>query len=238
MVSGVSSAFGQAAALPSCVSPSIPILFFGDLHAYFSSRVRVLTVGLNPSLHEFPADSPFRRFPLAEGISLSEPDPYIDTLSAYFRTDPYRSWFSAFEPLLNGLEASYYEGKPSTALHTDICSPAATDPTWSGLGWDEQKALEKDGGPLWHDLLEVLRPQIVTLSVASHYLSRIRFKVLSGWEVVHVFENTKAGAPRKQPLKVSAQWCEISGESHFLSSFLPRRRRLVGWAACRSEKQE
>ena len=153
VVSGVSSAFGQAAALPSCVSPSIPILFFGDLHAYFSSRVRVLTVGLNPSLHEFPADSPFRRFPLAEGISVSEPDPYIDALSAYFRTDPYRSWFSAFEPLLNGLEASYYEGKPSTALHTDICSPAATDPTWSGLGWDEQKALEKEGGPLWHDLL-------------------------------------------------------------------------------------
>ena len=65
VVSGVSSAFGQAAALPSRVSPSIPISFFGDLHAYFSSRVRVLTVGLNPSLHEFPADSPFRRFPLA-----------------------------------------------------------------------------------------------------------------------------------------------------------------------------
>ena len=103
-------AFGHAAALPSRVSPSVPILFFGNVHAYFSSRMRVLTVGLNPSLHEFPADSPFRRFPLAEGITVSEPDRYLDALAAYFRTDPYRSWFSAFEPLLNGLEASYYEG--------------------------------------------------------------------------------------------------------------------------------
>ena len=95
-------AFGHAAALPSRVSPSVPILFFGNLHAYFSSRMRVLTVGLNPSLHEFPADSPFRRFPLTEDITVSEPDRYLDALAAYFRTDPYRGWFSAFEPLLNG----------------------------------------------------------------------------------------------------------------------------------------
>ena len=93
--------------------------------------MRVLSVGLNPSLYEFPADSPFRRFPLAEGVTLREPEPYLDALSAYFRTDPYCSWFSAFELMLNGLGASFYEGKPSTALHTDICSPVATDPTWS-----------------------------------------------------------------------------------------------------------
>ena len=83
--------------------------------------------------------------------------------------------------MLNGLGASFYEGKPSTALHTDICSPVATDPTWSDLDWDEQKALEKEGGPLWHGLLEVLLPHIVTLSVATRHLSRIQFKALSGW---------------------------------------------------------
>ena len=133
VVSGVWSTFGRASGLPSRVSPSMPILFFGDLHAYFSSRVRVLSVGLNPSLHEFPTDSPFRRFPLAEGVTVREPEPYLDALSAYFRTDPYRGWFSAFEPMLNGLGASFYEGKPSTALHTDICSPVATDPTWNSV---------------------------------------------------------------------------------------------------------
>ena len=114
VVAGAWHAFEHATALPSSVSPAIPILFFGDLNAYFASRTRVLTVGLNPSLREFPADSPFWRFPCAEGVTASEPDRYLNALSAYFRTDPYRSWFSAFEPLLNGLEASYYDGQPST----------------------------------------------------------------------------------------------------------------------------
>ena len=95
VISGVWSTFEQASGLPSRVSPSMPILFFGDLHAYFSSTVRVLSVGLNPSLHEFPTDSPFRRFPLAEGVTVREPKPYLDALSAYFRTDLYRGWFSA-----------------------------------------------------------------------------------------------------------------------------------------------
>ena len=217
----------QASALPSCVRPSMPILFFGDLHAYSFSKVRVLSVGLNPSLHEFPPDSPFRRFPLAEGVTASDPDLSLDALSAYFRTDPYRSWFSAFEPMLNGLDVSYYEGRTSTALHTDICSPVATDPTWSGLEWYEQNALEKEGGLLWHALLKALQPQIVTLSVASHHLSRIRFKGLSDWAVAHVFEKTKTGIPRKRPLNVSSRWYEINGEPS-LFVFVPAAQTPLG----------
>ena len=59
-------AFGRAATLPSRVSPAVPILFFGDL----------------PSLHEFPADTPFRRFPRAVGNTGNEPDRYLEALSA------------------------------------------------------------------------------------------------------------------------------------------------------------
>ena len=222
--------------MPSRVNPSIPILFFGDLDAYFSSKVRVLSVGLNLSLHEFPSDSPFRRFPLAEGGAVSELDLYLDALSAYYRNDPYRSWFSSFEPMLNGMEAGYYEGKPSTALHTDICSPVATDPTWSGLDRDQQKALEKEGGPLWHDLLEALRPQIVTLSVASRHLSRIQFKALSGCEVVHVFELTEVGALRKRPVAISARWYEISGEPS-LFVFVPAAQKPLGRLSGNQKRQ-
>lgn len=205
-------AFERAAALPSRVSPAVPILFFGDLDAYRASPLRVLTVGLNPSLREFPEDSPFQRFPLAEGITAGEPDRYLDALSAYFRTDPYRGWFSSFEPLLNGLDSSYYEGRPSTALHTDICSPVATDPTWTGLGEAPRAALEADGGPLWHTLLEALQPHIVVLSVARQHLSRIGFEPLTYWEAIHVFDRTGSGAPRKQPIEVSARWHEVGGE--------------------------
>ena len=57
-------AFDNAAELSIRVSPAAPILFFGDFDAYSLSMLRVLTVGLNPSRLEFPADRPFLRFPM------------------------------------------------------------------------------------------------------------------------------------------------------------------------------
>ena len=94
-------AFDHVADRTCRVTPSVPILFFGDLDTYRASPLRVLTVGLNPSRKEFPDAQPFQCFPLAEGNR--EPSRYLDAMSAYFHTDPYRGWFSAFEPLLNGM---------------------------------------------------------------------------------------------------------------------------------------
>ena len=205
-------AFDRAAALPSRVSPAVPILFFGDLDAYRASRLRVVTVGLNPSRHEFPAGKPFQRFPLADGRRGREPSHYCDSMSAYFRTDPYRAWFRAFEPLLNGAGASYYAGKGSTAVHTDICSPVATSPTWSRLGETDRATLERDGGPLWHGLLEVLRPHVVALSVAERHLKRIEFAPLTPWGIVHAFERTGRGILRSRPYELGARWYEVGGE--------------------------
>lgn len=204
-------AFAHAAALPSRVSPAIPILFFGNLNAYRASPLRVLTTGLNPSLHEFPEGDPFQRFPLASTFTAGEPQRYLDALSAYFRVQPYRSWFNSFEPFLQGLWASYFERRPSTALHTDLCSPIATDPTWTGLGEEEHTALEADGGPLWHELLTVLQPHVVALSVAKHHLARIEFRPLTNWGVIHAFHRTGAGAPRRRPVEISARWYEVGG---------------------------
>ena len=152
-------AFDRASGLSSRVTPAAPILFFGDLDAHLTSPLRVLTVGLNPSLHEFPNDKPFLRFPLAGDCGDREPGHHLDAMSAYFRTQPYRSGLGAFERVLNGLGSSYYAGESaSTALHTDICSPVATNPTWNDLVSAVRSTLEEDGGPLWHTLLEVLRP--------------------------------------------------------------------------------
>ena len=197
--------FEEAAEYDSRVNPAIPILFFGDLDSYLESSLRVVTVGLNPSLEEFPADNPFQRFPAAEWIAAGEQNRYLKALSAYFREDPYSRWFSSFEPLLNGLGASYYAGTASTALHTDICSPVATNPTWTGLNDDERKSLEADGGPLWHELLEVLRPQLVVLSVARHHLERIRFPARGNWGNIYVFERKVNGDARRRPYKVMAR---------------------------------
>ena len=199
------SAFEGAAEFDSRATPAIPILFFGDLDAYFRSPLRVVTVGLNPSLEEFPADNPFLRFPAAEWIDTGDQTQYLEALSAYFHKAPYSRWFSSFEPLLKGLGASYYAGMPSTALHTDICSPVATNPTWSGLEDDERKALEANGGLLWHDLLEVLIPQLVVLSVARHHLERIRFSARGNWRDINIFKQKSNGDERRRPYKVSAR---------------------------------
>lgn len=212
-VSRAWSAFDRAAALSARVTPAAPILFFGDLDAYRASPLRVLTAGLNPSLREFPARNPFQRFPLLTGGSTDrEPDRYLGAMSAYFRTDPYRAWFSAFEPLLNGAGASYYADWNSAALHTDLCSPVATDPTWSRLGASDCAALEADGGPLWHRLLETLRPHVVVLSVARSRLQRIRFAPAGRWQTIQVFRCTGSGNPRARPYELCSRWYEVGGE--------------------------
>ena len=133
-------------------------------------------------------------------------------MSEYFRTDPYHGWFSTFEPLLNGMEASYYEGCASTALHTDICSPVATNPTWSRLGNDVRSGLAVDGGPLWHALLKELRPQIVALSVAKAHLRRIEFAPITNWETIRSFGRTASGELRSRPYEICARWYDVGGE--------------------------
>lgn len=40
----------------------MPILFFGDGNEYFSSELKVITLGLNPSRAEFPEEDRFQRF--------------------------------------------------------------------------------------------------------------------------------------------------------------------------------
>lgn len=206
-------AYDNAANLSVRVSPAAPILFFGDLDSYTLPMLRVLTVGLNPSRLEFPTDKPFLRFPSCEGPAGREPGHYLESLSSYYGTRPYRRWFSSFEHILNGAGTSYYPGETSTALHTDICSPIATNPTWSHLGQADCSTLEADGGPLWHMLLKVLKPQLVFLSVKKSHLERIEFEPLDNqWNVLLTFYQKGNGAPRSRPYEVQVRWYDVGGE--------------------------
>ena len=205
----------ECAAPSSRVHPAMPILFFGDLEAYSASSVRVVTVGSNPSSAEFPEGSPFRRFPGCAGITATEGERYLRGLCSYFDADPYRRWFRFYDVALGGTEASYYPGrKPSTALHTDFGSPVATNPTWSGLGEAEHRALQGKGGILWRRLLEILKPEIVLLSVKRKDREYIegRFPALNDWRRIHEFRRKISGEPRKRPYPVDARWYAITGE--------------------------
>ncbi len=110
------------------------------------------------------------------------------------------------------MDASYYEGRPSTALHTDICSPVAASPTWSRLVEVDREALACDGRPLWHMLLAELRPQIVAFSMARTYLDDITFDAMTDWKVIHCIRREADGAPRRRPYNVEARWYDVGGE--------------------------
>jgi hypothetical protein len=177
---------GIATEQDGAVRPSMPILFFGDLARYEASRLRVITVGLNPSDEEFPHDDPWSRFPGGAQLTADELDQtfltrYVDELSRYFEVTPYRRWFDrSFEPLLRGIDASYYPHAANVALHTDIASPVPTNPTWSELS-PARRALHHGGAALWRRLADLLAPDLIVVSVAREHLAAISTSPFSEW---------------------------------------------------------
>ena len=124
----------------SVVNPSLPILYFGNLDAYLESEIKILTVGKNPSDNEFRIKKTdpysFCRFPNWSGDKKN----LLSVLNEYFEDEPLKQWFSSLEPILNGMNCSYYKNNSlrNTAIHTDVCSPLATNPTWSKLSKDQK----------------------------------------------------------------------------------------------------
>jgi len=170
----------------------------------------VITVGLNPSHVEFPADDPFQRFPGGAG---GDPHAYLSSLNGYFRTEPYTKWFNpSFEPMLNGLDCSYYGGHSSVALHTDLCSVLATNPTWSKLEPGLRSKLQAKGVELWHDLVRYLSPDVIIISVAKKNADLIQFPATHGWRSIYTVK-------RENPYKVLAKQVRIDSDKRALVVF-------------------
>lgn len=183
---------------------AIPILWFGNSIAYNDSDLKIITVALNPSDNEFHdrgnsiVNISFR-FPKYNGSLKSLQDSYNN----YFEEkNPYKSWFdSGFEPILNGMGASYYSSKKfkNRVLHTDICCPYATNPTWNNLSKTEQENLLKDGFPLWEKLIDVLKPDVIIVSVKKQYVKKLCITQLSDlYKIVY----DKNGNNRNSPIEI------------------------------------
>lgn len=192
------------------VDPSIPIAWFGSLPGYMASSLRVITVGLNPSRLEFPSRDPFVRFPKAVELGGERLFPegktaYAEAMNEYFQIAPYSAWFRpSFEEVLLGMGASFYGGAENVAIHTDLFSPIATDPTWSRLG-AARDALGREGVRLWHDLVRLLEPDVIVVSIAKGYLESIRFDWRGSWRPVYVVERTN-------PYVVSVRTLMVEGK--------------------------
>jgi hypothetical protein len=219
--------YDTAEAVEYIVQPSVPVLFFGDSERYFQSPLKVITVGLNPSRIEFPSADPFTRFRPAENVHPAILSghfyaEYLAALNGYFRSVPYSRWFNAFEPILNGMEASYYDGRPNAVLHTDLCSPLATDPTWSKLPPTPTKmALAEEGLRLWLRLVRHLAPDIILISVARHYLGRLDFRHLDNWHPLYTIQRTN-------PYRVDARRVEVTNGKTALLVFGPASQTPFG----------
>jgi len=189
------------------VKPSLPILYFGDLKAYNNSKLKIVTVGKNPSLNEFKLNKndeySFVRFPKWNKNEQN----LTETLNDYFKIKPLKKWFSSFEPVLNGMNASYYTGEgENIAIHTDICSPIATNPTWSKLKPKEQNELFEKGFLIWEKLIEELNPDVILVSIPTSLFESVFGKKEN---VLLQFEDKKNGEKRKQPYKIYFSKYEI-----------------------------
>ncbi|MFC3193208.1 hypothetical protein ACFODZ_03025 [Marinicella sediminis] len=182
------------------VSPSLPILFFGDIDAYSRSSLKIVTVGKNPSDNEFKInkDDPysFCRFPDWSNSIES----LTNCLKSYFKNKPLKQWFSCYEPILNGAESSYYDGAfKNRAIHTDLCSPLATDPTWSKLTDIERDTLFSSGSNIWIKLIEDLQPDLILVSIPRQLFE----KFFSGEaNLLESFKFKEDGTARKKPYDV------------------------------------
>lgn len=181
------------------VKPSLPILYFGDLNGYQNSQLKVVTVGKNPSRNEFRLNNAdpysFIRFPLWQPWANN----LEQALNGYFHHKPLNNWFSSFEPILNGMNCSYYYGT-NIAIHTDICSPIATDPTWSLLSKDNQAILFKEGFKIWQCLIEELQPDVMLISIP-----RLLFNIINddGGKELITFTHKQNGDIRRNPYLVT-----------------------------------
>ena len=233
------------------VPHSLPIPYFGALADYLASPLRVVTAALNPSGLEFPAADP--RFDVAEG--LRGPAELEAQLSGYFKRRPYRAWFSAFEPVLNGLGASFGGEMASerhdstalhldsTALHLDMCSPIATSPTWSKLTPTQREILTPSGRAIFERLIDALKPDLIVASLGWKHLPAWNGAFDAGprWERLVVYKDAASGQPLRTPLVVrvnEVQLCmglpvafaNASAAEKPFGRFTTERKRSVGQA--------
>ena len=177
------------------VKPSIPIIFFGDLESYSKESLKVLTVGLNPSDTEFRLNKSDKyslvRFPEYEGDHKS----LELSLNNYFKNIPYKRWFNSLEPFLNGLGCSFYpDNNFKKVIHTDICSPLATFPTWSKLSKDVKNELLNKGFLMWKKLISETKPDLIIISTRYDYVKMLNPKKI---KTLHTITKKKDGSPRR-----------------------------------------
>ncbi len=190
------------------INPSIPVLYFGDLPKYSNASLKVITVGLNPSNKEFQTNTGVQslfRFKSYSGSRIS----FEESLSKYFYEEPYLKWFKdSYEPLLNGMNSSYFNNEyNSRAIHTDLVSPLATDPTWSELTDEIKNELKEVGISLWARTVSELDPHVIIVSIGKKHLESLNLNLKGTYTI-------KTGKSKQASTDVEHYKIEILGKTY------------------------
>jgi hypothetical protein len=170
------------------VRDSIPIVLFGDLDDYWDSPWRVITVGLNPSNHEFPERNPWQRFPdgklarenILRGDIETAATKCMDAVLGYFKEDRglrVWNWFRHYGEVLEGMNYDYGPGSKGVVLNTDYISPLASVDGFSDLKERQQQDLKDQADGWWLKLADCLDPDLVLLSFREEYFKEIKWKL-------------------------------------------------------------
>lgn len=189
---------------------TINIDWFGNRPQYEISELKIVTVGLNPSGIEFGVDKTNNkanvdsRFPACHGktATFSTPGYFPDAWNHYFDNNPYWKWFDNFEHVLWGLNASYKYDKKHRALHTDLCTPWATSPTWSKLSPIDRETLSKQFKfDEWKNLVKGLKPDIIIACIPQEYRLKLGYVDTALTKLCEI-QFTKSGNMRKHPIPI------------------------------------
>ncbi len=216
----------------SIVPNSIPIVWFGDSKRYFASEIKIITVSLNPSDNEFRLK---KNDPYSTSYRFSSYDGTIKNLyksyNEYFSNGhSYDSWFKAsFKSVLKGFCASHYNVEINTALHTDIGSPYATNPTWSGLNPLDRQKLEPLGSASWHKLITILEPDVILFSASESFEEKIMFPQLGVWREIDVSANRPLLSGKFQIVntKTTAVLFQVQGRKPFLKTARDEKEKFI-----------
>lgn len=178
--------FNDKKYLKGICHPSIPIIWFGNIDKYFNSKIRTITVGLNPSNNEF-MDNNIKKlsfrienaniFLNKNYLNNKEKDMLIDSYNNYFNNNPYTKWFSwndkkimRFINCKGGYDVGYNANYDklnhiNAAIHVDCCSAIATDPTISGLKRKYNKTYKiLPNMDLFVRFINFLKPDVILFS--------------------------------------------------------------------------
>lgn len=152
-----------------------PVLWFGDIH----NNPQVLVVSANPSRPDKPNSNP--RIPYCKKWNIDQPDveELMKDYNNYFVNNPSKKWFGGdmshtqgrIEDFLNGLGASFYDGKNYIqAIHIDLL-PFSTESTFTAI---DSQIMAIEGVPQWinqhlHKMIELIKPKLIIINGSSNF---------------------------------------------------------------------